>query len=137
MVCLYSSRFNSHIVVFYFHSFTFVLAYFSIFFHRFPCSFSSLVLSRSFVKFLQSFSILFQTFTFILFEILSSKSLSLFPLSLTSDLTFFSLTHFRFITKFYVNIFILVSSYPLICFHFMLGHWFALVCFRLLYHLFI
>lgn len=131
------SRFNSIILMFYFHFFEFVLAYFSIFFNWFPCSFSSRVLSRSFVKFLQALSILFQTFTFIFLALLLSTSLYLFPHSLMSDLTFFSFTHFLIITKFYINIFILVSSYPVISFHFMHGLWFALVCFILFCHLFI
>jgi len=123
--------------MFYFHSFTFVLTYFSIFFHWLPCSFSIRVLSPSLIKYLHSLSILFQTFTFIFLAILSSTSLSLFLHFLRSDLAFISFIQFLIITKFYINIFILVSSYPVIGFHYMQGHWFALVCFRQFCHLLI
>jgi hypothetical protein len=86
------------------------------------------VLSRSFVKFLQSLSILFQTYTFIFLALLLSTSLYLFPHSLTSDLTFFSFTHFLIISKFYINIFILVSSYPFILCMVIGLHLYALYC---------
>jgi hypothetical protein len=61
--------------------------------------------------------------------LLSSTPLSLFPHSLTPDLTFFSFTHFLIITYFYFNIFILVSLYPVTCFHMvMILHLYALDC---------